>query len=81
MNTTFDYFTLSIFMDCDVESLTEKLLNFPYYKEAIPDNKVFVYKDQLQIERYFNPAPGGAHFEQFSWWSSRRYRLFELEYE
>jgi len=73
MNTTFDYFTLSIFMDCDVESLTEKLLNFPYYKEDIPDNKVFVYKDQLQIERYFNPAPGGAHFEQFSWWSSRRY--------
>ena len=72
MNTSFDFFTLSIFIDCEFDEFTKELINRPYYKEAITSNKVLIYKDKLEISRYFNPAPGG-HYEIFSWWHNRLY--------
>lgn len=72
MKTNFNYFTISIFIDCEFGVFTKALVNRPYYNEAISSKKVIIYNENLQIDRYYNPAPGG-HYESFSWWNSKLY--------
>lgn len=72
MNTSFDFFTLSIFIDCKFEQIIESLKRHPYYLNEIGTDVIEIYKDSLQIERYFNPTPGG-HYEKFTWWTNKLY--------
>lgn len=71
MNTSFRYFSFSIFQGCSMEQFTETLSKAS--AESIRRGSASIYKDQLNIEQYFNPRPGGAHYEKFSWWSNAKY--------
>lgn len=72
MNTSFDFFTLSIFIDCEFEQILESLKQHPYYLNEIGTDVIDIYKDSLHLEKYFNPEPGG-HYERFSWWTNKLY--------
>ena len=72
MKSNFEFLTLSIYYDIDFKKLTENIKKRPYYKLAIKNNEVVVFKDKLKMERYFNPE-SGEQFEMFSWWSNRKY--------
>lgn len=71
MTTNFYYFSFAIFQGCSMTQFTEAL--YITCAESIRQGAAIVYNDQLNIQQYFNPRPGGAHYEKFSWWSSTKY--------
>lgn len=69
MKDTFNYFTFSIFMDYDFNTLATIVKNC--YKKAIMNGRVHISNMTLHIEDYFNP--NGGNMENCVWWESKLY--------
>ena len=71
MNKNFNFFTVSIFCDCDYKDIVSAI--YQIKKTQIESNKIEIREEKSIIEEYYNPPSGGAHLPQFTCWESEKY--------